>query len=84
MSLAWLVMLPLGMVNVAYVATWEEYGETWAQSTHLSPQVAMAVCGWAVFLVSWYVATKLSPPMSDNHPRLQPEADVVPVDPVKI
>ncbi len=84
MSLAWLVMLPLGMVNVAYVATWEEYGETWAQSTHLSPQVAMAVCGWAVFLVSWYVATKLSPLMSDNHPRLQPEADVVPVDPVKI
>ena len=26
MSLAWLVMLPLGMVNLVYVAIWEEYG----------------------------------------------------------
>ena len=39
MSLAWLVMLPLGMVNLAYVAIWEEYGEAWARSAGLSPPV---------------------------------------------
>ena len=31
MSLAWLVMLPMGMVNVAYMAIWEEYGGAWAK-----------------------------------------------------
>ena len=30
MSLAWLVMLPMGMVNLVYVAVWEEYGGAWA------------------------------------------------------
>ena len=54
MSLAWLVMLPLGMVNLAYVAVWEEYGGAWAGQAGFSPQVAMTVCGWAVLLATWY------------------------------
>ncbi len=73
MSLAWLVMLPLGMVNLVYVAIWEEYGGSWARSAGFSPPVAMTVCGWAVLLVTWYVATKMTPPMSDNRPRRQVE-----------
>ena len=72
MSLAWLVMLPLGMVNLAYVAIWEEYGGAWARSAGFSPQVAMTVCGWAVLFAAWYVATKMAPPMSDNRPRRLP------------
>ena len=71
MSLAWLVMLPMGMANLAYVAIWEEYGGEWARDAGFSPQVAMTVCGWAVLFATWYVATKMSPPMSDNRPRLQ-------------
>jgi len=71
MSLGWLVMLPLGMVNVVYVAIWEEYGG--------ASQLTMAACGWAVFLVAWFVATKLAPRMSDNRPRRLPlESDIGP------
>ncbi len=62
MSLAWLVMLPLGMVNFAYVAVWEEYGEHIASRMGLSPNAAMVVCGWAVLLVAWFVATRMARP----------------------
>ena len=72
MSLAWLVMLPLGMVNLVYVAIWEEYGEAWAGHAGLSPQLAMTACGWALLFVALYVATKMSPPTSDNYPRRLP------------
>ena len=72
MSLAWLVMLPLGMVNLAYVAIWEEYGGQWAKSAGFSPPAAMAACGWAVLFAAWYVATMMTPAMSDNRPRRQP------------
>jgi NADH-quinone oxidoreductase subunit H len=72
MSLAWLVMLPLGMVNLAYVAVWQEYGAPWARSAGFSPQVAMTVCGWAVLVGTWYVFTKMTPPMSGNYARRQP------------
>ena len=72
MSLAWLVMLPLGMVNLAYVAIWEEYGRDRARGAGFSPQAAMTVCGWAVLFVAWYMATKMARPMSDNRPRRQP------------
>jgi NADH-quinone oxidoreductase subunit H len=72
MALAWLVMLPLGMVNLVYVAVWEEYGGEWARSAGFSPQVAMTVCGWAVLFATWYVATMMTPRMSDNRPRRLP------------
>jgi NADH-quinone oxidoreductase subunit H len=79
MSLAWLVMLPLGMVNLVYVAIWEEYGETWAGHAGFSPQLAMTACGWALLFVALFVATKMSPPMSDNHPRRLPlRSDIQP------
>jgi NADH-quinone oxidoreductase subunit H len=74
MSLAWLVMLPLGMVNLAYMAIWGEYGETWALSANLPRPVAMAACGWAVLFAALYVAAKMAPPMSDNQPRRLPLA----------
>ena len=69
MSLAWLVMLPLGMVNVAYMAVWEEYGWRLAQRLGLSPPLAMVACGWAVLLAAWFVATMMAGPTSDNRPR---------------
>jgi NADH-quinone oxidoreductase subunit H len=69
MSLAWLVMLPLGMINLVYVAVWEEYGNAWARNAGFPPSLAMTVCGWAVLIVTWYFGANFSPVLSDNIPR---------------
>jgi NADH-quinone oxidoreductase subunit H len=72
MSLAWLVMLPLGMINVVYVAGWEQFGGRLAARLGVSAPWAMAACGWAVLLLAWLVATAMIPPLSDNTPRRVP------------
>jgi NADH-quinone oxidoreductase subunit H len=72
MSLAWLVMLPLGMVNVVYVAAWEQFGTRLAAWLGVSAPWAMVACGWAVLLLAWLVATAMIPPLSDNSPRHVP------------
>lgn len=69
MSLAWLVMLPLGMVNVAYVAVWEEYGPRLAQRLGMPEAWCSTAFGWGVFLATWFVATWMVPAQSDNTPR---------------
>ena len=69
MSLAWLVMLPLGMVNLAYVAVWEEYGDQLTNAMHISPQLAYVVGGWTVLVVTWFVSTKVAPYHADNRAR---------------
>jgi NADH-quinone oxidoreductase subunit H len=69
MSLAWLVMLPLGMVNLVYVAIWGEYGEAWARNAGFPVTLAMTVCGWAVLIAAWYAWANFSPSISDNIPR---------------
>jgi NADH-quinone oxidoreductase subunit H len=70
MSLAWLAMLPMGMVNFAYMAVWEEYGGRIADAMRMSPRWAMVICGWAVMLAAWFVATRMFRGVSDNRPRL--------------
>jgi NADH-quinone oxidoreductase subunit H len=72
MSLGWLVMLPLGMVNLVYMAAWEEFGPRFLQG----PQQTwtMTACGWTVLLVTWFIATWMIPSRSDNTPRLGPVA----------
>ena len=72
MALAWLVMLPLGMVNIIYVATWTEYGPRLARSLAAPETTVMAICGWAVLLMAWLVATLMIPAKSDNSPRRGP------------
>ena len=69
MSLAWLVMLPLGMVNVVYVAAWEEYGRRLADRLGVAAALAEAACGLSVLAVAWLVATLMIPAGSDNAPR---------------
>ncbi len=66
MSLAWLVMLPLGMINLAWVAVWEEYGRN---SGLRHENLAMAICGWTVLLATWLIGTRMTRGMSDNRPR---------------
>ena len=72
MSLAWLVMLPLGMVNLAYVAVWQEYGEVFAGRSGLPSAAAMAIGGWIVMLVAWFAATRMFGGATDNRPRFYP------------
>ncbi len=72
MALAWLVMLPLGLVNLVAVASWLEYGPRLAGKLAW-PQAGCAVlCGWGVLAAAWLVATLLIPPASDNRPRRGP------------
>ncbi len=60
MSMAWLAMLPAGMVNFAYVAVWQEYGGAIAAPAGLPPALCMAIGGWIILLVTWYAAAKMS------------------------
>ncbi len=69
MSLAWKVMLPLGIANLVTVATVEEFrpqlveaiGQTWA--------TLAAIAGpWALFFVSLITAGMLTPSRTDNRP----------------
>lgn len=68
MSLAWKVMLPLGLVNLVVVATWIEYGAELGTLLGLGPAVSMAVCGWIVLILSWLVVMWAAPVHSDNRP----------------
>jgi NADH-quinone oxidoreductase subunit H len=71
MSLAWKVMLPLGLANLVTVAAVEEFrpqfvaalGEGWAKW-------AAIAAPWAVFLVGWIAAGILTPSGTDNRPIL--------------
>jgi NADH-quinone oxidoreductase subunit H len=62
MSLAWKVMLPLGMVNLTTIAVLTEY----FSSTSLAVRVAIS---WAVTIAAWIVAGLLAPLSLDNSPR---------------
>jgi NADH-quinone oxidoreductase subunit H len=61
MSLAWKVMLPLGLVNLVAVAVMTEYMQD--QNVWL-----LAGCGWAVLLVGWFGAATAAPLHDDNRP----------------
>jgi NADH-quinone oxidoreductase subunit H len=65
MSLAWKVMLPLGLLNLVAVAIMTEYDIT---SGPVSVWL-MAAGGWAVLLMGW-VGTALAAPLhDDNRPK---------------
>jgi NADH-quinone oxidoreductase subunit H len=72
MGLAWLVMLPLGMVNLVFVAVWREYGDRAAAAWGTSAMWLGIVGGWIVAGAAWLVATLLVPAASDNRPRHGP------------
>jgi NADH-quinone oxidoreductase subunit H len=67
MSLAWKVMLPLGLVNLLTIAVLIELREQGLfASRSLWPMVAVS---WAVTLVAWILAGYLAPLSTDNRPR---------------
>jgi NADH-quinone oxidoreductase subunit H len=62
MSLAWKVMLPLGMVNLVTIAVLTEY----FSSTSLAVRAAIS---WIVTIAAWLVAGLLAPLSLDNSPQ---------------
>lgn len=72
MTLAWKVMLPLGLVNLVVVGVWAGYGDRLAERLGVSATAAMAAVGWIGLGVSWVVVTLLAPTASDNRPRRGP------------
>jgi NADH-quinone oxidoreductase subunit H len=70
MSLAWKIMLPLGLLNLVAVAAIVEYGDAWAGGLHTGPAVVATVVGWGVLLVGWMGTAVAAPLHDDNRPRL--------------
>jgi len=70
MSLAWKVMLPLGMVNLVVVAVAVEY---FNDTIHERPWLVSAVM-WGIAIVVWVVTAVINPRRDDtNLPRLDDE-----------
>ena len=70
MTLAWKVMLPLGLVNLVVVTTLLEYADPIAARLGTTPNAAMAAIGWGTLVVSCGLAGILAPLQTDNRPRL--------------
>ncbi len=70
MSLAWKVMLPLGLLNLVAVAVISESMQMAADAGDppINPWV-VAAWGWAVLLVGWVCAALAAPLHDDNRPR---------------
>ncbi len=68
MNIAWKVMLPWGVVNVAVVAVWIEYGDRWARALDLPNKLLMAAVGAAALGVCWLLTTLADPTVADNRP----------------
>jgi NADH-quinone oxidoreductase subunit H len=68
MNIAWKVMLPWGVVNVAVVAVWIEYGDRWAAALDLPNKLLMAAVGAAALAVCWLLTALADPTVADNRP----------------
>jgi NADH-quinone oxidoreductase subunit H len=69
MSLAWKVMVPLGLVNLVVTAILVEYRKSSATAGGSESFVIPIVISWGMTLVAWVVAGLLAPLASDNTPR---------------
>jgi NADH-quinone oxidoreductase subunit H len=68
MTLAWKIMLPLGVVNLAAAAVASEFFHADVRGDRTS-LLLTCVIGWAVLLVSWIAVAWLAPLVTDNRPR---------------
>src|SRR5690606_16694972 len=73
MSLAWKIMLPLGMVNLVAVAIMEQL-----RMSVLDERFGATISAWvmvvpafAVCVAAWMVVAMLGPRIADNRPRAQ-------------
>ncbi len=70
MSLAWKVMLPLGMVNLVIVAVVSEY-EPQVLGALGGSHAALVAVMWALAIAAWLVAGVVAPLSTDNRPRFE-------------
>jgi NADH-quinone oxidoreductase subunit H len=68
MSLAWKIMLPLGILNLVAVAVVEELGHN-KSNTDSTWTVVAIVVGWVVLFGGWLVVAFANPLVTDNRPR---------------
>jgi NADH-quinone oxidoreductase subunit H len=69
MSLAWKVMVPLGLVNLLLTAVLVEYGDAISQALGASSIWVTVILSWGITLVAWIVAGLLAPLSTDNRPQ---------------
>jgi NADH-quinone oxidoreductase subunit H len=75
MTLAWKVMLPLGIVNLVTVACIYEVLHAQARQTGATElsngqQWIACIAGWVVMLVAWVLVAILGPIVTDNKPQV--------------
>lgn len=70
MTLAWKVMLPLGMVNLVAVAVLTEAHEQKLLGDGAAAKWLVILIGWAVAIGSWVVVAWIGPLVTDNRPRM--------------
>jgi NADH-quinone oxidoreductase subunit H len=68
MSLAWKIMLPLGILNLVSVAIVEEFRHG-KPAGDASGTVIALVVGWAVLIGGWLAVAFTNPLVTDNRPR---------------
>ncbi len=70
MSLAWKIMLPLGMVNLVVVAVLYEARTHFAGGDGLFWNSLIGLAGWVVFMVSWAIVAWANPLVTDNRAKV--------------
>lgn len=69
MTLAWKIMLPLGLVNLVAVACVSELEQA-AASGGEANRFVVPLVGWSVAILSWLVVAWLGPLVTDNRPKM--------------
>ena len=69
MSLAWKVMVPLGLVNLVVAAVLVEYQKDLGRIFGTDSLLVPIVISWVVTLAAWIVAGIMAPLSTDNTPR---------------
>ncbi len=69
MSLAWKVMVPLGLVNLLVTAALTEYGVVRAENTTQINLTLWIIVSWVVALAAWLASGFLAPLATDNTPQ---------------
>lgn len=73
MTLAWKVMLPLGLVNLFAVSILTEAQHVGWFGGLFDSRLAVVIMGWVVAITSWVAVAMLAPLVTDNRPRLDME-----------
>jgi NADH-quinone oxidoreductase subunit H len=69
MSLAWKVMVPLGLVNLVLTAALVEYQKPLAAAFGTDSLLVPIIISWCVTLAAWMTAGLMAPLASDNRPQ---------------